>query len=106
LSATIDDMIVDTASGDILYIVVKTNFSDGEHLIPVPLGLFKLDSDNAAFVLNIDAATLQNAPSFQKDQFPDMTTSGWNSEFDSFWQNNGTGSGAGTGLQATATATP
>lgn len=118
LNATIDDLIVNTDSGDILYVVVKTNFDNGEHLIPVPLRLLQLNisvpasdtspagDNNKSFVLNIDATTLQNAPFFQKDQFPDMTMAGWNSEFESFWQNNGTGSGSGTSSQATATPTP
>jgi hypothetical protein len=102
LSATIDDMIVNVDLGEIMYIVVKTNFDDGEHLIPVPLSLLKFDSTNQSFVLDVDAAMLQKAPSFQSDQFPDMTMPGWNSEFDSFWQNNGSG-GTGTGSQATPT---
>jgi len=83
-----------------MYVVIKTSFDDGEHIIPVPLSLLKLDSENEAFILNVDATMLQNAPFFQSDQFPDMTMPGWNSEFDSFWQNNGSG---GTGSQATPT---
>jgi sporulation protein YlmC with PRC-barrel domain len=107
LSASIDDLIVNIDSGDIMYIVVKTNFEDGEHLIPVPLRPLQWDAENKAFILNIEAALLQNAPFFQKDQFPDLTMPGWNSEFDSFWQNNGSGgssgTGSGTGTQATTT---
>src|SRR6266540_1164738 len=107
LSASIDDLIVNTHSGDIMYIVVKTNFDDGEHLIPVPLRPLQLDAENQAFILNLEPAMLQNAPFFQKDQFPDLTMPGWNSEFDSFWQTNGSGGGSGTGsgpgTQATAT---
>lgn len=95
----IDDLIVNTDSGDIIYIVVKTNFDDGEHLIPVPLSLLQWDATNQAFVLNVEAAMLQNALSLKNNEFPDMTMSDWNSEFDSFWQNNGTG----TGSQATPT---
>jgi len=103
LNATINDMIVNTDVGDILYIVIKTSFEDGEHLIPVPLHLLKFDGENQAFGLDIDAAMLQNAPSFQSDQFPDLTMPDWNSEFDSFWQNNGSG---GTGAASQATPTP
>jgi PRC-barrel domain protein len=102
LNATIDDMIVNTDLGEIMYIVIKTNFEDGEHLIPVPLSLLKLDSSNEAFVLNVDPTMLQNAPFFQSDQFPDLAMPDWNSEFDSFWQNNGSG-GTGPGSQATQT---
>jgi hypothetical protein len=42
---------------------------------------------------------LQNAPSFKNNEFPDLTMPGWNSEFDSFWQNNS----AGTASLATPT---
>jgi hypothetical protein len=86
-----------------MYIVVKTNFDDGEHLIPVPLRALQWDAENKTFILNLEAAILQNAPFFQKDQFPDLTMPGWNSEFDSFWQNNGAGGSSGTSAQATAT---
>ena len=111
LNAMISDMIVNNDAGEIMYLVVKTNFDDGEHLIPVPLRLLQLVSSgpasdtgepaNQSFVLNIDPTTLQNAPFFKNGEFPDMTMPGWNSEFDSFWQNNG--SAQGTGVQATAT---
>ena len=113
LTATINDMIVNNNAGEILYIVIKASFDDGEHLIPVPLRLLQLNTsgsgsdtsqagnNNQSFILNIDATTLQNSPSFQSDQFPDLTMPDWNSEFDSFWQKNG--SGQATGAQATAT---
>jgi len=108
LSATIDDIIVDTTSGDIMFIVVNTTFDDGEHLIPVPLSMFQTDGSTQGLMLNADATMLQNAPFFQNGEFPDTTLSGWSSEFDSFWQNNGaTGSGSGSGSGgASATATP
>jgi hypothetical protein len=95
-TGTIEDMIVDTDTGDIMYIVIMAAFADGERWIPVPLNLFQWNGTAGAFTLNADATALQNAPSFQDDQFPDTTTSGWNSEFDTFWQSNG-------GTQATST---
>lgn len=100
LNASINDLIVDAASNNLLYIVVKANVSDGDHLILVPLRLFSWDSDNQTFVLNLDAATLQSAPSFKENEFPDMTTPGWSDQFDTFWKSNGSG---GTGTAATAT---
>jgi hypothetical protein len=54
----------------------------------------------------INANALQNAPAFQEDQFPDASSSDWDSEFSTFWQNNG-GASTGTGVTAsTATPTP
>lgn len=106
-SGTIEDMITDTTTGDVLYIVITAMFDEGERWIPVPLNLFQWNGAEGAFTLNADATTVQNAPSFQDGQFPDTTTSGWNSEFDTFWQNNGgTGAGAGMGTDTQATPTP
>jgi len=101
ISATIEDMIVDTDTGDIRYIVVNTTLDDSERWIPVPLGLIQWDAANSAFLLNANPAMLRDAPFFEDGLFPDTTMEGWNSEFDSFWQNGGTGSGSGTDSTAT-----
>jgi hypothetical protein len=97
-------MILDTTTGDIQYIVLNTN-GGTDQLIPVPLSMFQWDNSSQGFALNTDSTMLQNAPSFSSDAFPDTTMSGWNSEFDSYWQNGGSG-GTGTGLSATETPTP
>ncbi len=102
MAAMIEDMILDTITGDILYVVLNTN-AGNEQLIPVPLSMFQWDGNTQGFVLNADKTMLQNAPSFPNGEFPDTTASGWNSEFDTYWQNNGSGSGSGSGAQATAT---
>jgi sporulation protein YlmC with PRC-barrel domain len=102
MAATIEDMILDPTTGDILYVVLNTN-AGNEQLIPVPLSMFQWDGSTQGFVLTADTTMLQNAPSFPNGEFPDTTASGWNSEFDTYWQNNGSGSGSGSGAQATAT---
>ena len=102
MAATIEDIILDTTTGDILYIVLNTN-AGNEQWIPVPLSMFQWDGSTQGFMLTADTTMLQNAPSFPNGEFPDTTASGWNSEFDTYWQNNGSGSGSGSGGQATAT---
>ena len=87
-SGTIEDMIVDTETGDILYILVNTTLDDGERWIPVPLSFFQWDADNATALLNVNPATLRDAPFFMDGEFPDTTVDGWDSEWDAFWQNN------------------
>jgi sporulation protein YlmC with PRC-barrel domain len=104
LQATVDDMIVETQTGMIQYLVVRTDFGSGEVLVPV----VQWDATNNAFMLNVAPGILQNAPNFTSDQFPDTTTSGWDQQFSTYWQSNGGtsgGSGTGTG-NVTATATP
>jgi len=100
MEATIDDLIVDTTTGDILYLVLNTRIDDNERLIPIPLSLLQWDTNNTAFVVNANPAMLRDAPSFEEDQYPDTTVAGWDSDILSFWQNNGSG---GTRSQATPT---
>jgi hypothetical protein len=104
-------MIVDTDAGEILYIVLNAAFTDAERWIPVPLGMFQRDAGTQGFTFSGDSTMLQGAPFFEDGEFPDTTTSDWNTEFDTFWQSSGTGGGTGTGTGtgsgvATATATP
>jgi len=101
-------MIIEANTGMIQYIVVMTNFGNGDVLIPVPLSLIQWSAANSAFILNVAPGILQNAPNFTSDQFPDTSTSGWDQMFSTFWQGNGAsgGNGTGTGTAATATATP
>jgi hypothetical protein len=102
VNAKIDDLIVNNDAGDVMYLVLKANLRDGDHLIPVPLRLLKFDVENEVFLLDIDPAMLETAPSFKENEFPDLTTPGWNSDLDSFWQNNGS-DGSGSGVKPTAT---
>ena len=104
--ATVSDLILDPASGDLQFLVISGSFSEGERWIPVPIGFLRWDVTNQAFVLMISGNALENAPSFTEDQFPDTSSSGWDTEFNDFWQNQGTGSGAGIGTVTAATATP
>jgi sporulation protein YlmC with PRC-barrel domain len=104
-TATIEDLIVDTDAGDILYAVLNAAFTDAERWIPVPLSMFQWDASMQGFAFSGDASMLQGAPSFEDGQFPDTTAPDWNTEFDAFWQNQMPGGGSGAG-GAEATATP
>ena len=85
-NGTIDDVIVDIDTGDILYIVVDAAFDDDERWIPIPLNFFQWDATNEAFLINANPAMLRDAPFIQDGLYPDTTAEGWNSEFDAFWQ--------------------
>jgi hypothetical protein len=107
LQATINDMIIETNTGMIQYLVIGTNFGSGDVLVPVPLSLLQWDATNNDFMLNVALGILQNAPNFTSDQFPDTSTSGWDQMFSTFWQSNGASGGSGSGTSTgSATATP
>ena len=103
MEATVNDLIIDMKTGDILYLVLNTKIDDNERLIPVPLSLLQWDSNTEAFVVNANPAMLRDAPSFKEDQYPDTSVAGWDSDILTFWQNNGSGQGSGAAIQATAT---
>ncbi|HET9588494.1 MAG TPA: PRC-barrel domain-containing protein [Anaerolineales bacterium] len=85
-NGTIEDMIVDTDTGDIRFIVVSAVFDDGERLMPVPLSFFQWDAANNAFAINTTPAMVQEAPFFADGVWPDMTDDTWDDEFEAFWQ--------------------
>lgn len=109
MQATVQDMIVDTATGDVKYVVISTA-DNTTNWIPVPLSMFRCDMANNALMTLASGTALQSAPFFTEDQFPDTSTTGWDQQWSDFWQNNGgmgVGTGTGTGTEtATATATP
>ncbi|HJQ14940.1 MAG TPA: PRC-barrel domain-containing protein [Anaerolineales bacterium] len=89
IQSTIDDLIVAVDTGKIQYFVVNVTLGEGRRWIPVPLSSIQWDAANSVFVINANPATFQEAPFFENGQYPDTTLSGWNSEFDTFWQSNG-----------------
>jgi hypothetical protein len=93
IQGSIDDMIVAVDTGEIRYLVIDATLAEGQRWIPVPLSFIQWDAANGAFLINANPAAFQQAPFFENGQYPDTTASGWNTEFDTFWQNNGGGAG-------------
>lgn len=91
--ATIEDIIVDPDTGDILFLVLSSLFDGEDRWIPVPLSTLRWDMTNESFLFVANANALQNAPFFLPDEFPDTSMEDWDTDFDDFWQNNGTGTG-------------
>jgi sporulation protein YlmC with PRC-barrel domain len=73
---TIKDIMIDLQSGQISYIILEMGgfLGVGEKFFALPYALLRVDPKNEAFVLNQDKATLENAPGFDKDHWPDTNT--------------------------------
>lgn len=99
--ATVEDIIVDPDTGDILFLVLSSLFDGEDRWIPVPLSVVLWDTTNQGLLFS-DGSLLLDAPFFLPDEFPDTSMEGWDSDFNDFWQNNA-GTGTGTGTDATAT---
>jgi hypothetical protein len=57
----------------------------GNKLFAVPWKALTLDEDHKQFILNMDKAQLENAPGFDKDNWPDMTDPAWGNEIYRFY---------------------
>lgn len=69
----IEDMMIDWASGNVAYAVLSFGgfLGMGEKLFAIPLDAFDFKSREAGeAVLDIDKESLENAPGFDKDHWP------------------------------------
>jgi PRC-barrel domain len=89
-----EDMMVDLGSGRIAYAVVSFGgfLGMGSKLFAIPWNAFRLDTDRKVFVLDVDKQVLENAPGFDKDNWPDFADREWGAQihsyygFDPYWK--------------------
>jgi sporulation protein YlmC with PRC-barrel domain len=83
----IDEIMIDTPTGRVAYAVLSFGgfLGMGNKLFAIPWDKFALDEQNKRFVLNIDRAKLEQAPGFDKDNWPDMADPSWGSRIYSYY---------------------
>jgi sporulation protein YlmC with PRC-barrel domain len=75
----IDEIMIDIPSGKVAYAVLSFGgvLGIGNKLFAVPWNALQLDEDEKRFILNVDKRTLETAPGFDKDNWPDMAETTW-----------------------------
>jgi sporulation protein YlmC with PRC-barrel domain len=75
----IKEIMLEMDAGKVAYAVLSFGGFIGlrEKLFAVPWDALKLDTVNERFVLNVDTDRLENAPGFDKDDWPDMSDKAW-----------------------------
>ena len=70
----IEDLVFDESSGRILYAVLSFGgfLGMGNRLVAIPWTRLRVQGDHKGFILNIDNETLEHAPSFDKEHWPDL----------------------------------
>jgi sporulation protein YlmC with PRC-barrel domain len=70
----IEDLMIDLDSGRVAYAVLSFGgfLKMGNKLFAVPWAALKVDTANKQFTLGVDKSVLENAPGFDKDNWPDM----------------------------------
>ena len=84
---TIDEIMIDLPTGRVAYAVLSFGgfLGMGDKLFAVPWSALKVDEDDKCFILNVDKATIEAAPGFDKDNWPNMSDSTWGSEISSYY---------------------
>ncbi len=76
---TIQNIVLDVVSGRIAYAVMTFGgiMGMGEKLFAIPWMALTLDADDRCFVMDIDKNQMENAPGFDKHQWPSMADERW-----------------------------
>ena len=93
----ISDLVIDFNSDRIAYAVLnsETGLFSSSKLHAVPLRAFQPDATGTSLILNADKAKLDSSESFDKNNWPAVTTATWGAE--PFWKDAPGSSGAPEG---------
>jgi sporulation protein YlmC with PRC-barrel domain len=72
----IEDLMIDCESGRVSYAVLSFGgiLGLGDKLFAIPWTALRLDEDRKCFVLDVAKETLESAPGFDKDNWPDLSS--------------------------------
>lgn len=83
----IKEIMIDMGTGRVAYAVLSYGgfMGIGDKLFAVPWHALTLDTTNKRFVLDVEKDRLDNAPGFDKDQWPDMADTAWAKEVHEYY---------------------
>lgn len=83
----IEDLMINTMTGEVDYAVVSFGgfLGVGDKLFAVPLQAFKVDTDEEELVLHETKERLENAPGFDKDNWPNHADQTWRTSVRSYY---------------------
>lgn len=75
----IKDLMIDLAGGRIAYAVLSFGgfLGMGDKLFAIPWKAFRVVQEEKVFILDVAKEKLENAPGFDKDNWPDMADVTW-----------------------------
>lgn len=79
----IEDIMLDVGASRIAYAVLSFGgfLGMGDKFFAIPWEALSLDAENKCFLLDVPKAQLENAPGFDKDNWPDMADRTWVRKF-------------------------
>jgi len=84
----IEAIMLDVQSGRIAYAVLSFGgfLGMGSKLFAIPWSALTLDAEQKRFVLDVSRERLENAPGFDKDNWPSMADPAWANEVHSYYR--------------------
>lgn len=78
----IEEVMLDTQSNRIAYAVLEFDegFFQSNKLFAIPWEMLTLDTDDHEMVLDVNRETLENAPGFDKDNWPNFADTSWQTD--------------------------
>ncbi len=83
----VDEIMIDIPTGRVAYAVLSFGgfLRMGNKLFAVPWDILKVDEDQKCFILDVEKNRLENAPGFDKDNWPDMADQSWGRQIYSYY---------------------
>ncbi|NVM78364.1 sporulation protein YlmC with PRC-barrel domain [Duganella sp. SG902] len=83
----IKEIMLDMRNGQVAYAVLSFGgwLGMGDKLFAVPWQALELDTVNKRFLLDVSKEHLKNAPGFDKDDWPDMASTEFNTQLHNFY---------------------
>ncbi len=84
----VSDLLVNLDSGQVVYAIVSYGgfLGIGANSVPVPWNALQVTAGDALGLrLNVDVATLDNAPQLDLGSLPESISAGWDTEVRSYW---------------------
>lgn len=84
----VDEVVLDQNNNRVAYIVLSHGgFADiGDKLLAVPFNAIQWGQGDQRSVFPVDQERLQQAPGFDKNNWPDMADEQWSKEVETYWQ--------------------
>lgn len=87
----VEELVLNHADSSLSYVVLSYGgiAGLGDKLFAVPWAAFHLRDDGKALILNVDKSKLENAPGFNKDQWPNMADASFAKDIHGFYGTKG-----------------
>lgn len=83
----IEDLMLDKLEGTVEYVVLSFGgfLGLGDKLFAMPWSIFTYNAERECFVINLDQKRLENAPGFDRDHWPDVSSPTWSTSINNYY---------------------